>query len=58
MKSERHRDEFGISLPELRSVQPLFGCDCLYLVDIDVPALTLTKQTEGLHTVVLPSERF
>lgn len=55
MKSEWHSAEFRISFAELRSVQPAFGYDYLYLVDTDVPALTLTKQTEGLHAVVLPA---
>lgn len=55
MKSERHSAEFRISFAELRSVQPAFGYDYLYLVDTDIPALTLTKQTEGLHAIVLPA---
>ena len=58
MQSERHNEEFRIALLDLSSIQPVFHCEYLYLIDTEIHALTLTKQTEGLHAVVLPTDFF
>lgn len=58
MQSERHSEEFRITLQDLRSVQPVFHCEYLYPIDTDIHALTLTKQADGLHAVVLPADFF
>lgn len=43
MQLERPRDEFGVTLQDLSSVQPVFHCGFLFLIDTDIPALTLRK---------------
>lgn len=43
MQLERHREEFGVTLQDFSSVQPVFHCGFLYLMDTGIPALTLRK---------------
>lgn len=58
MQSEKHGEELRITLQDLSSVQPVFHCEYLCLIDTDIHALTLTKQTKGLYAVVLATDFF
>lgn len=58
MQSERHSEKFRLTLQDPNSAQPTLYCEYLYMIDTDNNALTLTKQTEELPAVILPTDYF
>lgn len=58
MQSERHSEKFRLTLQDLNSAQSTLYCKYLYMIDTGINALTLTKQTEELPAIILPTDYF